>query len=248
MAMLTASNRIVWVAFVAVVATAACSDDDGTGDAGPTPDAKAPDAGDARSSDTGDASSPDTGDAPSPDTGDVPPAHDSGDAPPAGCLLEASSDLPGVSIRFTGTTCTFTTAQARAGITIPYEVRIDQDISDVLLVPVPGSFCYQPGPSGLLILERLTGGSHQYCLCDQGLPIPTPCSQLKTLRQGTYNAAFTWDGVNWSGPSDTNNPKGAPFPAGEYRLEVTAKGRKGPVDASATAFTVTAAFRVTLTN
>jgi hypothetical protein len=69
-----------------------------------------------------------------------------------------------------------------------------------------------------------------------------------TLHQGVYHASFNWDGVNWSGPSDTSNPKGAPFPAGSYRLDITATGYRGPIDASSAQFTINAAFGVNLTN
>jgi len=54
--------------------------------------------------------------------------------------------------------------------------------------------------------------------------------------------------VNWGGPSDTQHPRGAPFPAGPYRLDVTAKGYRGPIDAGSAAFTINAAFAVNLTN
>jgi hypothetical protein len=44
------------------------------------------------------------------------------------------------------------------------------------------------------------------------------------LNVGVYAKSFNWDGVNWSGPSDTNNPKGMPFPAGDYELVIQALG------------------------
>jgi hypothetical protein len=41
---------------------------------------------------------------------------------------------------------------------------------------------------------------------------------------------FRWDGVNWSGPSDTTNPKGAFFPPGIYTLTVHASGTYAAAD------------------
>jgi hypothetical protein len=167
------------------------------------------------------------------------------DATPLDCRLGESSDLPGASIHILRDDCTFTRAQARAGISIPYQVVIEQSM-DVVPAPSPGSYCYQPTESGLLILEMLQGSNQRYCLCDRGLPYPSVCQMTTTLHPGTYPAAFTWDGVNWSGPSDTQNPKGAAFPAGVYRLDITAKGLRDATDAGSSAFTVSASFSVNL--
>jgi hypothetical protein len=84
--------------------------------------------------------------------------------------------------------------------------------------------CGAEKAGGLFLLERLEGGLESYCICDVGRCIP-PLSLPQTLAPGSYPAAFEWDGRNWSGPSDTQNPKGAPFPPGSYTLSVTSKGR-----------------------
>jgi hypothetical protein len=118
----------------------------------------------------------------------------------------------------------------------------------VVVKPAPGTYCYQPGPSGLMVFERLSGSGQDYCLCDRGLPNPGYCGQSTTLHAGVYSAAFTWDGRNWTGPSDTNNPKGDYFPAGSYRLDIIAQGSQGAIDAGATAFSVNAAFGINLIN
>lgn len=180
---------------------------------------------------------------------DLPPGIDAVDLPapevaPLPCHLEETSDLPGVSIHVLRDDCTFTTAQARAGIGISYEVVVDQDV-DVTVAPAPGSYCYGPGPSGLLILEALSGSGQKYCLCDRGLPYGQYCQTQTTVRRGTYPATFEWDGVNWGGPSDTSVPKGMPFPPGSYRLDITAKGSR-TLDAGTAPFTVNAAFGVNL--
>jgi hypothetical protein len=48
----------------------------------------------------------------------------------------------------------------------------------------------------------------------------TACGPV-TIPAGTYACAFTWDGRNWYGPSDTERPRGAPFPPGDYVLTIT---------------------------
>jgi len=62
------------------------------------------------------------------------------------------------------------------------------------------------------------------------------------LPAGQTPGAFAWTGVNWTGPSDTGNPYGAPFPAGAYTLEVSTIGRVDGVN-----FSVSNTFAVTLT-
>ena len=37
--------------------------------------------------------------------------------------------------------------------------------------------------------------------------------------------SFEWDGRNWTGPSDFDNPKGDPFPPGSYTLTVRIVGK-----------------------
>jgi hypothetical protein len=174
------------------------------------------------------------------------PTPDASDTSTLPCRLGESSDLPALSIHILRDDCTFTLAEARAGISIPYEVTVANDVDQVVVKPAPGTYCYQPGPSGLMVFERLSGSGQDYCLCDRGLPNPGYCGQSTTLHAGVYSAAFTWDGRNWTGPSDTNNPKGDHFPAGSYRLDIIAQGSQGAIDAGATAFSVNAAFGINL--
>ncbi|HVU03845.1 MAG TPA: hypothetical protein VHE30_18930 [Polyangiaceae bacterium] len=150
---------------------------------------------------------------------------------PDRCVLSADSTLPHVHLVSKAKKCVFSLAEARAGITIPYEVVIDEDVPGFApLSPYP----YGPNVSSLAVTEVLAGGSQSYCLCDQGLPwgacpeedggvshpgSGTVCAPT-TLKKGTYAREFAWDGVNWTGPSDTGNPKGAPFPPGDYTLSL----------------------------
>jgi len=178
------------------------------------------------------------------DAGSEPDSGETVDAsvPPA-CVLEAASSLPHVHIVSKATHCIFSVAAARAGISIPYDVVIDED--------VPGFAPVQPYPYGtnvssLFVTEMLRGGSQSYCVCDRGLPYAScPLSdggtfypngaicEPTTLKKGVYPRAFTWDGVNWTGPSDTGNPKGAPFPPGDYTLTIASTPGTVAGDASA---------------
>jgi hypothetical protein len=146
------------------------------------------------------------------------------------CVLEESSSLPHVRITFTTASCVFTLAQAQAGISIAYDVVVDQDVADFRpATPYP----YGADIANLDLNEILDGNSQHYCFCDQGLPYPTcpngdgglvpfgtHCDTV-TIPAGIYHRTFTWDGHNWYGPSDTFNQKGPLFPAGNYELAIT---------------------------
>lgn len=175
---------------------------------------------------------------------------------PRDCVLGTASSLPHVQIVSKATQCVFSLAEARAGISIPYDVVIDED--------VPGFAPVQPYPYGanvssLFVAELLRGGSQSYCLCDQGLPYAscplsdgglshpngTACEPT-TLKKGVYSRAFIWDGVNWTGPSDTGNPKGSPFPPGDYTLTISTSQGKVAGDASSDAVSASARLLVRL--
>jgi hypothetical protein len=142
----------------------------------------------------------------------------------AACETDRSSTLPGVSIDFTTTDCNYTLAEAAAGITIGYNIVVANDIQGVYPIPQDAGKCGTPDSSGLLPFAVLAGGSEQYCICDEGL-CPGPSDTPITIVKGSYPGTFTWDGRNWTGPSDFNNPKGDPFPAGDYTLTVSAIGQ-----------------------
>jgi hypothetical protein len=159
------------------------------------------------------------------------------------CHQTSTSTLPGASIAFTGATCTFTLAQAKAGIQIPYVVSIVADIPGVTPTAQDWGNCDVPGPSGLTTFERLAGAGQNYCLCDVGFC--PPGSPQVTLKTGMYPGAFSWSGQNFSGPSDTGNKPGAYFPPGDYTLTVSAKGTVAS-DGGTAPFTVSADFTVHL--
>jgi hypothetical protein len=150
------------------------------------------------------------------------------------------STLTGVCIRFDAQDGLTSLEGAAAGITIPYTIIVEQDVADVVVLPQDAGSCGQPGASGLIVFEQLTGNGENYCRCDEGLcagPNQTP----STIPAGETAASFEWTGRNWYGPSDTGNPLGAPFPAGIYTLEASAIGRVGGVD-----FSVSNTFLITL--
>lgn len=147
---------------------------------------------------------------------------------PLACAPQATSSLPHVHIDIHPTKCAFTLAEAAAGITIAYDLVVDED--------VPGFVPASPYPYGvdvanLDLTEEVAGNGQAYCLCDLGIPnsvcpLPDggaayqyPCGPI-TLPKGVYAQTFSWDGRNWNGPSDTMNPKGPPFPPGDYVLTI----------------------------
>lgn len=156
-----------------------------------------------------------------------------------------SSTLPHVCIRFPAQRTSFTLAEAAAGLTFRYEVVIDEDVAGVVTLPQDAGQCGSPSPGGLYVLEQVMGGGQSYCICDTGLCFPPPETPV-TLVAGVYPATFAWDGVNWGGPSDTGNPKGAPFPAGTYNVTVSAVGQR-EVDAGLVGFVVTGTLGIELT-
>lgn len=119
--------------------------------------------------------------------------------------------------------CAFTAAELEGGVPLTYRVEVDSD-TPVWSRPLDAGGCDQPDASGLRVLERVTGGDQNWCICDSGLCM-APEPQFSVLDPGVFPAEIVWDGRNWSGPSDTGNPPGPPFPPGEYRFAVRAAGQ-----------------------
>jgi hypothetical protein len=138
------------------------------------------------------------------------------------CAPVSESTLEGVTIAFPEQPCTFTLAEAAAGIELRYSVVITGALADVITDPQDAGGCQMPGPSGLIVHEVISGGGQRYCLCDTGLCPRTPYTV--DLVAGSTPATITWTGRNWDGPSDTGMPLGEPFPPGDYAVEVTAIG------------------------
>lgn len=172
--------------------------------------------------------------------GTTPSATDNttSDAP---CVRDARSNLPGVSIAITTERCAWTRAEAAKGITFTYVTTVEEEVTDVASTPQDAGGCGRPEASGLIPFPTVKGGSNSWCICDEG-NCPDYASTA-TLPAGTTTGSFTWDGVNWGGPSDTMNPKGDPFPAGAYTVQIEAKGTRAEAP-----FSVSATLDITLTD
>jgi len=158
------------------------------------------------------------------------------------CNGDATSNLPGVFIEFPeGDRCSYTQSELAAGVTLNFEVRIEQSLDGVHPVPPDLGGCGQPDASGLIVGFEIAGNTgDRYCLCDVG-PCMRQTFSTRTVA-GTYPNTIRWDGRNWQGPSDTGNREGAAFPPGTYTLTVTAKGtRDGPGSCEASVCSVDAA-------
>jgi hypothetical protein len=129
-----------------------------------------------------------------------------------------------VKIEFPKDGYSYTLAEAAKGVKLAYKIIVAQDYEGVIPLQSGPSFHEPPGPSGLHPRERISGKDQLYCLMDFGLA-PPPKEVARTIKKGTYEHAFEWDGRNWTGPSDFGNPKGKPFPAGTYDVTVTLRGK-----------------------
>ena len=155
------------------------------------------------------------------------------------CDKDGTSNLDGVCIVFLPQETSFTVVEAQAGVEFKYVVVVTGDVADV--TPLPNGTCDTPGPSGLYVGERVEGDGQSYCVCDQG-KCPPPDDPPFVLKAGQYPDSLAWDGVNWNGPSDFNQPKGPPFPPGMYTVKLRATGVHQGQD-----FEVTAELPITLT-
>lgn len=153
------------------------------------------------------------------------------DVPAAGsCNVQAHSTLPGVEIRFDpGVKCRFSLPEARAGIRIPYQVVVARDVPEVSLDALDDGGCMVRAPGELAVFEEISGGEQYYGLKDVG-NCPRMDGPVGTLSAGVVRHEFVWDGLNWRGPSDTGEVKGAAFPVGVYGLRIRAVGDVRGVD------------------
>lgn len=145
---------------------------------------------------------------------------------PIGCGVTSESSLAGVSIEFTAERCSWTLDEVAGGITIPYVISITEE--QEIMPQSQQNGCDEPGVSGMRQQETVFGGDQSWCICDVGLCNGEPL--MVDLVAGDYDFAVSWDGVNWTGPSDFGNPKGEPFPPGEYTVQVRALGTAGDME------------------
>ncbi len=161
------------------------------------------------------------------------------------CGTDGTSTLPGVSIGFPQQTCVFSLAQAADGIEVSYHLTVEEDLPGVISPPMDAGLCGSPDVGGLHVMEYLGGNDQAYCVCDIGLCQPQEWHE-GTLSAGVHLAVFSWDGRNWYGPSDTMNPKGDPFPVGEYTLNVISVGTRVTSAGETVGYEVLGTFRLYL--
>jgi hypothetical protein len=116
-----------------------------------------------------------------------------------------------------------TQADAAKGVKFRYRIIVKEDLPG--MIPISQTSAGIPGPNNLMPLAKLHGGGQLYALLDVGLAPPMP-RKPQTIQKGVYEHTLEWDGRNWTGPSDTNNPKGKPFPPGTYTLTVSMIGEQ----------------------
>ena len=163
-----------------------------------------------------------------------------------GCIVGLTSNLRGVALTFDDAPCTYSQAEIAAGIEVPYHEEIALALGGLHPVDDDGGPCQQPDVAGLIVSYDIAGAGQRYCICDVSL-----CLQSFTTSStvGSYARQIAWDGRNWDGPSNTDNPEGSPFPVGTYTVTVTATGSIDgtPNRASPKNFAVTATRTITIT-
>ena len=127
-----------------------------------------------------------------------------------------------IAIQFPQDEYEFTLAEVAGGVEFDYRILVRQGIDNIVPQPQDTEGAEGPGPSGLYPFEKIEGDGQSYSLLDQGMGYSAFPPQR--LEPGSHVITFEWDGRNWGGPSDTDMPKGAPFPPGEYKMTVSVEG------------------------
>jgi hypothetical protein len=140
--------------------------------------------------------------------------------PPTAGETEQLEDI--VSIQFPRDEYEFTLAEVAKGVRFEYRIVVRGDLDGVIPRAQDVGGGAAPGPSGLYPFEEISGNRQSYSLRDLGLGWMDDRPRL--IEEGSHVLWFDWDGRNWAGPSDTNNPKGPPFPPGIYSLSVRLAG------------------------
>ena len=122
-------------------------------------------------------------------------------------------------LEFPDQPCTLTAAQAKSH-SFPWQLVVTEAPGELKHTTL--HHCEGLRESGFHPREKLHGNEQHYELVDGGRCRTPDLSSAPQL--GTFPESFDWDGVNWTGPSDFNNPKGKPFPAGSYTFLVEMRG------------------------
>jgi hypothetical protein len=160
-------------------------------------------------------------------------------------IIRETQNLPGVQIEFPGQ-CEWPVDRVRDGISIPYEVVVDEAVGGVIPEPTDAGGCDRPGESGLILGETIAGNDQKWCRCDTGLCME-PNYEPRTLEPGSYRGEITWEGHNWNGPSDYGAERGELFPPGTYKVHVEAVGQRARPDDGNEDFRVESTLKIELT-
>ena len=135
-------------------------------------------------------------------------------------------DINDIKITFLTKKIKYSLDEVKKGITIKYQIEIPYDIKGALSMPQNSGGCGEPDKSGLIVFEKLYGNKQSYSISDTGLcpGVDTENPKFYTLKKGTYTYSFKWNGRNWNGPSDYGAKMGDYFPAGKYKLNISAIG------------------------
>ena len=152
---------------------------------------------------------------------DAVSADSSPDVPVSACAPTYEGSIPGAILDLSKTPCAFSISAAKGVFNLGYKLSVEsaQKLSvggDLGGCPPQASSIH----GGIATFEQVGGNSQKWCLCDTGLcaPVKPP---FTASTPGSYDVAFTWDGMNWYGPSDTGNKPGPAFPAGSYTFSVS---------------------------
>ena len=163
------------------------------------------------------------------------------------CVPTYEGSIPGATLDLSKTPCTFSIKAAKGVFDLGYKLTVLT--SEKLSTGGNMGGC-PPQPSsihgGIATFEQLDGGGQKWCMCDTGLCAPIePPFTASTV--GSYDVAFTWDGKNFQGPSDTGNKPGPAFPPGSYVFSVTVAGKHQKADGTTETFSGVAKLPITLT-
>ena len=135
-----------------------------------------------------------------------------GDAPVGDAFEKAVSiEIPKAEYRWSQ-------AEVAKGVRFDYVVRMAQDLPEVVSSDPEGG-----GDVGLNPVAHVFGKGQRYHPYDHGHPGP-PQFEGGPVKKGVTERHLDWDGRNWDGPSDTQQPKGPAFPPGEYTFRVEIAG------------------------
>ncbi len=126
-----------------------------------------------------------------------------------------------IRVEFDKPSYRFSQAQAASGVEIGYTITVTRDTPG--LHPRTQKSASSPDANGLLPMAGIQGNGQRYWVWDFGLGAAQPV-RFRTIPKGTTHHTLVWDGRNWQGPSDTNQPKGPPFPPGRYTVLVRMVG------------------------